>query len=147
MTKSQEMMQMLMPSLDKVIKILLIIWQLPQHLLGLLLLLVYNAKNTTFKIGKSKYYHSNKLDASISLGYIIILGRNYNHNTIYHEYGHSIQSKYLGPIYLLIIGLPSILGNIYDRLFHKSWTYKDARNWYYNLPWEKSADELGNVVR
>lgn len=26
-----------------------------------------------------------------------------------HELGHTIQSKYLGPLYLLVIGIPSIM--------------------------------------
>lgn len=30
-------------------------------------------------------------------------------STIKHEYGHTIQSKYLGWLYLIIIGLPSIV--------------------------------------
>ena len=64
-----------------------------------------------------------------------------------HEYGHSIQSRILGPAYLLIIGIPSLLGNIYDRVFNKEWKYSKSCRWYYNQPWEKWADKLGGVDR
>lgn len=64
-----------------------------------------------------------------------------------HEYGHTIQSRYLGPLYLLVIGLPSILGNIWDRINHKTWMYSKSCQWYYNQPWEKWADLLGRVDR
>ena len=64
-----------------------------------------------------------------------------------HEYGHSIDSRRWGPLYLLVIGLPSLLGNIYDRIFHKKWKYSDSCEWYYNQPWEKSADKNGRVDR
>ena len=64
-----------------------------------------------------------------------------------HEQGHQKQSRYLGWFYLIIIGLPSLLGNIYDRVAHKDWSSKDSIKWYYNQPWEKWADHLGGVKR
>ena len=64
-----------------------------------------------------------------------------------HEYGHTIQSRILGPFYLIIIGLPSLIGNIYDQIAHKNWSLKDSCIWYYNQPWEKWADKLGGVDR
>jgi hypothetical protein len=36
-------------------------------------------------------------------------GSYWQDNYIKHEYGHSIQSKILGPLYLFIIGIPSLL--------------------------------------
>ncbi len=52
-----------------------------------------------------------KFSGGISLGRFIILNEKYSGNelSIKHEYGHSIQSLYLGWFYLIIIGLPSII--------------------------------------
>ena len=71
----------------------------------------------------------------------------YSNVTIKHESGHAQQSKRLGIFYLIIIGLPSISGNIFSRLFHKKWEPKKRILWHYNLPWEKWADKLGGVRR
>lgn len=134
-------------------KVLLYIWQLPQNLLGLILLLIW--KQTDIFQYKDKLIRVCKtFPSGISLGDIIIVKRypfnNEAWKDVKHEYGHSVQSKYLGWFYLLIIGLPSLLGNIYDRLFHKNNTpidYINSYHWYYNLPWEKWADKLGSVQR
>jgi hypothetical protein len=59
-------------------------------------------------------------------------------NDIKHEMGHQKQSLYLGWFYLIIIGLPSVIGNL---------IYRIKKFNYYSLPWEKWADKLGNVKR
>ena len=66
---------------------------------------------------------------------------------VYHEYGHQIQSKRLGWLYLLIIGLPSISFNILDMIIHRNWSPLDRMRWCYKLPWEANADKLGGVDR
>lgn len=48
----------------------------------------------------------------MSLGlFIFMFGGRYigDEETLKHEYGHSIQSKILGPLYLIVIGLPSLM--------------------------------------
>jgi hypothetical protein len=62
-------------------------------------------------------------------------------NTAKHEHGHQIQSLYFGFLYLLIIGLPSVLNNIRSRIANK-----DSK-WYYSRYPEKWADKLGGVER
>ena len=128
-------------------EVLLYIWQLPQNLLGLLLLLFYKREKIYHKLNGRRFYYTKEMPSGISLGnYIIMRYEDYS-NGMKHEYGHSIQSRYLGWLYLLVIGLPSLCGNIYDRIAHKKWSWQDSAKWYYNQPWEKWADELGGVVR
>lgn len=137
-------------------RILLYIWQLPQNLVGLFLLGFYKiigkvSKWTPIADGVNIYL-SKHMPSGISLGnYIIFKDRSPYYYpdilSIQHEYGHHKQSLYLGPLYLLVIGLPSLLGNIWDRLFHKKWDWKKSYKWYYNQPWEKWADKLGGVKR
>jgi hypothetical protein len=61
---------------------------------------------------------------------------------IAHEYGHTIQSHKLGLVYLLVIGLPSL---IWAGCFEK---YRKKHGVsYYSFYTEKWADKLGGVER
>jgi hypothetical protein len=53
----------------------------------------------------------------------------------------------LGWLYLPLVGLPSIIGNIWDRLFHKKWSSDRREKWYYSRYPENWADKLGGVIR
>ena len=118
--------------------------------MGYILLLFW--KQTNRLVYKGKLIRiCDTFPSGISLGKVIILKRYPNNesswNGVKHEYGHSLQSEKWGWLYLIVIGLPSLLGNIYDRIFHSNWKYSDSCRWYYNQPWEKGADKLGGVVR
>lgn len=116
------------------------IWQAPQNVAGFLAILLldaYASDNFSF------YKHHNAFFSSVSLGdYIIMNEQKMSEKTLSHEIGHQRQSKILGWLYLPLIGLPSIIGNILFRIKYVK-THFD----YYNLPWEKLADRLGGVSR
>lgn len=131
------------------IKVLLYIWQLPQNILSLLVILFTGAKRTSYE-PVSHWLIKNPDNTrwfGVCLGDYIIFGNWPDKTSCQHEQGHQKQSRYLGPLYLLIIGLPSALGNMWDRLFHKKWIKAKRISWYYSLPWEKWADKLGGVER
>ena len=115
-------------------------WQLPQNIIGLIATLIF--RGIYSKTDKVYYTLSN---IGVSLGSYIIVNEYCSLNTIKHEKGHQKQSLILGPLYLIIIGLPSACGNIIDRVFHKKWSIHARLNWYYSLPWEAWADNLGGV--
>ena len=115
-------------------KVLLYIWQLPQNLLGLLVIKYTKARRVSDRFWITEYY-----GFGVSLGKYIIIGPRYPGKTMLdHEQGHQKQSLYLGPLYLLIIGLPSVTGNLLHRLIKFN---------YYKQPWEAWADNLGGVNR
>jgi hypothetical protein len=122
------------------IKYILYLWQLPQNIIGLIIVLITKAHSMTHVNLGIKYYYSNKCSIQISLGYYIILSEVKNSVILRHEYGHQLQSMYLGPFYIIIL-LLLIISNSYKNLTHKD------INWYYNLPLEKWADKLGNISR
>ena len=126
---------------------ILYLWQLPQNLLGLLMLLYYKHEKVYHRLNGRTFYYTEEMPSGISLGNYIIMNREDKEDGMKHEYGHTIQSRILGPFYLIIIGLPSLIGNIYDQIAHKNWSLKDSCIWYYNQPWEKWADKLGGVDR
>ena len=127
--------------------VLLWIWQLPQNLFGLTVLLfnkiVHGCVKSQSIDGIDYYCVKHVNDCGISLGNYILLDsdRSITEKAIHHEYGHQKQSLKYGWLYLFIIGLPSAIGNIYSRL-----THKDSK-WYYSQWWERTADKLGGVIR
>ena len=121
-------------------KILLYLWMLPQNLLGLILRAVYKGSDSSYESALVR--RSTKMRGGISLGKYIVVNQLSSKKTIMHEYGHCKQSLYLGWLYLIVIGLPSIVwaamyGNIVKR----------TPNGYYSFYSEKWADKLGGVER
>lgn len=135
-------------------KFLMYLWQLPQNIAGLILASGSREKEVfTCNDGEEvNVYYKNCFGAGVSLGNHIVLDPAYKgylflDKTVNHEHGHQKQSRMLGWLYLLLIGLPSALGNMYDRVAHRSWRVATRQQWYYNQPWEKWADKLGGVER
>lgn len=126
-------------------KFLIYLWQLPQNLIGLIVVLITKSVKKEVDISgvSITYYLANRFNkkwAGVSLGnYIIIAKRMYETElTIKHEYGHQRQSLYLGWLYVFVIGIPSVIGNLLHRKFRFD---------YYQQPWEHWADKLGGVKR
>ena len=110
---------------------LLHLWQLPQHIVAWVIILICNVERQPDYNGR-KVYHYN-LKRSCCLGWFIFLAPgDTDEATIAHEYGHSRQSLYLGWLYLLVIGLPSAAN-----------PFEGAR--YYSVFCEKWANHLGGV--
>ena len=84
-------------------------WGLPQTLAGFILFIKYRkTKHISFK-GSIVTYWPKK--GGISLGMFTFvedrLGRQVEVQN--HEYGHTIQSLILGPLYLIVVGIPSFI--------------------------------------
>lgn len=129
-----------------IVKVVLFIWQLPQNILGFFLSL--GGKKIDV-VGGKVYVKSFFFNSSASLGnFIIIDSRRFKTDAIIkHAQGHQKHSLYLGPMYLLIVGIPSFCRNIWDRIAHRKWPIQKRLDWYYSGYPEKSADELGGVNR
>jgi hypothetical protein len=116
------------------------LWQLPQHLLALLLIHLWGAKYSSLQ----GVWWIEKPDIGVSLGQYILLDKGYSAVTIKHEHGHSRQSLIFGPVYLLAIGIPSaVFANLWDRVFNKNWTGTRRERGYYGRYPEKWADGWG----
>jgi hypothetical protein len=142
--------------------------ELPQNIIGFFIYLIYRKKierdtiiNLLNKhrsyfidkqIQKYKDEYLNKKICLVNVGKFtgVSLGNYVFVNTLYlydvlHEMGHQKQSKEYKWLYLLRIGFPSFVFNIYNRLFHKKWEIYKRKNWYYNLPWEKDANDRSGI--
>ena len=60
-----------------------------------------------------------------------------------HEYGHTVQSLILGPLYLIVIGMPSTLWGFLPNLHKKR---KDEQISYFSFFTEGWANRLGEKV-
>jgi len=135
--------------LNTLLQIVLYIWQLPQNIVGLITWAIMKGNESFSEDYKGeKLLFSERMSGGISLGkYIILMKRYYTNNletndTVNHEYGHSRQSLYLGPLYLIIVGIPSI---IWAGLYGNVIPY--THNGYYKFYTESWADKLGGVER
>ena len=76
---------------------------------------------------------------AVTLGCYVFVGLNSEYRkTVKHELGHTIQSKILGPLYLIVIGIPSIIWAATHRAIAPNKPY----DWFYTEAW---ANKLGGV--
>lgn len=106
--------------LDWILYILLYLWQLPQNIVGLVFLLYFKIFHGATLIDQTKWsaaYSSKGMAGGISLGAYCFLSESQarRKENIAHELlGHTPQSRLLGPLYLIVIGIPSLLNATFD---------------------------------
>lgn len=92
------------------------VWQLPQNLLGIIWKrikkesVITSISNDDIRSVDAEAYLM-KAGGAVTLGKYVFISQTYRDQgmTIKHECGHVKQSKMLGPLYLIVIGVPSIL--------------------------------------
>ena len=114
--------------------ILLYLWQLPQNIIGLLVKLITKPE-------KFGYYYIWKLSGGVSLGHYIFVNGRHTLEMVQHEKGHQKQSKILGWLYLIVIGLPSFIWATLKTIG----LFKNIS--YYAFYTEKWADKLAGIKR
>lgn len=115
--------------------------EFPQNLIGYLAHKLYTKKfNRPYYKYKDAYItHVRGRWGAISLSrFIFADDAYYKSDLIKHEYGHTIQSKYLLILYLPVIGLPSL---IWSRLF-QNYRVRSKKSYYW-LYTESWANKLG----
>lgn len=121
---------------------ILIMWQLPQCLLGAIIWLVCRIKKRQSKIYNGRILTEWGSFNGLSLGYFLFVSNADYEPTVKHEYGHTKQSQYLGWLYLLVIGLPSIIWAVCFERYRKKHGVS-----YYAFYTERGADRLGGIIR
>lgn len=124
---------------------LLFLWQLPQLLLGkIYFLITYSKVNHILQIGKFEdvLIFVGNYKGGMTLGNYIFLSASMENSDyiIRHELGHVKQSKILGPLYLILIGLPSIIW----ATLHSNVKFFKKFN-YYSFFTEKWANKLAGL--
>lgn len=119
-------------------------WELPQNLLGWMVSLVVRRRIMGRECIQGRQFIEVR-DFGLSLGHYIFWSRipvdASTPDNRAHEYGHALQSRYLGPFYLLLVGLPSLLRAVYARYYfeirHRVW-----KPYHHGYP-ERWANRLG----
>ena len=130
--------------------ILLYIWQLPQNLCGLFYKniskdnRITEVENNDSRSVGAKVYLQKSL-GGVTLGKYIFINQDYTDKefVIKHECGHVKQSKILGPLYLLVIGIPSLLHAWLSKYIECC--YKNGEYNYYHFYTEKYANKLMDI--
>lgn len=128
-----------------------VVWGFPQTFIGFLLFCFYGrCEHAVYRGAVVTYWGKRE---GLSLGLFIFLpseahisltdvsqprqDRSMHLHT--HEYGHTIQSLFFGPFYLLIIGIPSLLWASFPPLARR---WKEGERGYYSFITERFADRL-----
>lgn len=132
--------------LSIIVNFFLLIWQSPQLITGLIGLAVFHnyewyynkeAGVKVLRVNKGNFIKG----ACFSSGPIIFVTENCEENTLLHETGHSKQSLVYGPLFHIIVSLPSICLFWYRRFAHKD------MNFYYSHWPEFQAEKWGRTHR
>jgi hypothetical protein len=119
------------------------LWGLPQNIIGFVMMMYF--KGAGFRVQKYNdaflIVMRNQNIGAVSLGQFIFIFSNYQEReqfVIRHEYGHTKQSHLLGPLYLLVIGVPSFIWARYFKDYRKKYNVD-----YYSFWPERWANKLG----
>ena len=126
--------------MSTLVNIIMYLWQLPQNIIGAILFCIYSTFSDVIVVdeGASVSVYTS-IKGGLSLGAFNFLQKGYYRNpsnyvtkTILHTKGHRKQSRILGPLYLLVIGVPSLIWGVLRTCF-KYFRKKD----YYSFFTEK----------
>ena len=118
-------------------KTLFYLWELPQNLVGLVLMKALGpGKEDVYR--DARILRTEKMRGGISLGRYIIVDKRMSDPLIdLHEWGHTRQSRLLGPFYLPVVGIPSLLWALW-------WTPRRKCS-YFSFYTERWADRMAGV--
>ena len=99
--------------------VILFIWQILQNMAGIGMWLNFRMRGDVEAIVKNKYstvYRSKFMRGGISLGSFAFVSNSMakKETVVRHEQGHMWDSKVMGPLYLFIVGLPSLLNAAFN---------------------------------
>lgn len=122
-------------------EILRYFWQLPQLIAAFIYYWYLKRKDEildTCTCQGTIVFIKRKSCGSVTLGPYIFLSPKATDTTVRHEWGHTRQSLILGPLYLIVIGIPSIIWTATHRTIAPNTDYFDFFT-------EKWANKLGDV--
>jgi len=130
-----------------------VLWELPQTSLGAAayLALVAAGQITAQARARGRVFVETRMGLGVSLGHFVFHASS---DSPYvpvgpenrdHEYGHAVQSRRFGPLYLPLVGVPSVMRVAYA-VAHRHLTGRRWAHYYDGWP-EDDADLRGGVDR
>ena len=119
------------------------VWQFPQMLAAWIWYLIRKKSILYNSIGNFYTVYVGANRGGVTLGDKIFISKCYHgeylNMVIAHESGHVKQSLYLGPLYLIVIGIPSILW----AWSHRWIAPRKSYYWFYTEAWANKLGGLG----
>ena len=128
-------------------------WGLPQNLLGFIIFLIcFRKPHRRFRTSIVTYWDRPDslscgmfvfLTTQKPVGYTEAMDVKNKRYILLHEYGHTVQSLILGPLFLIVVGIPSFIWAalpVFDRLRERKGL---SYYWFYCEKW---ATNLGEKV-
>ena len=132
------------------LSVALSVWQLPQVFVAAIVILFALVcardkefipyKNGRLSVWELRLNLKRNAPFCFSLGPIIVTPFRVIDSNLKHESGHSVQSMYLWPFYLLAVGIPSAILVCIKRIFKKD------SDWYHSKYPECWADKLADRI-
>lgn len=118
-------------------------WEAPQVIAGAVVKLVYIRHGLrevdTYRQGTCQIQNWN-MTSGVSLGWFQFTHPFADKDTCSHEVGHSVESLVLGPLYLVVIGLPSLL---WAGIIHPYFMPNKSYYWFYT---ERITDRIAGIA-
>lgn len=119
-------------------------WEFPQVLVGAIVKLVYikygSREVETYRQGVCQIQNWG-MNSGVSLGWWQFTSKYADKDTASHEVAHSIESVCLSWLYLLVIGLPSI---VWAGIIHPYFMPEKSYYWFYT---ESITDKIAGVAK
>ncbi|MBQ9544082.1 MAG: hypothetical protein IJV00_03015 [Clostridia bacterium] len=127
---------------DALIALIQLTWGFFQSLAGFIAFLFTKKERMFFRRGSLVTRWAR--GGGLSLGFFVFVDDDSDRDLVAHELGHSVQSLFLGPLYLPVVGLPSLL---WAGLPACRRSRRKKKKSYYSFYTERWADRLGGVRR
>jgi len=123
-------------------------WGIIQNIIGAIIWLVvkFTVRNGKTIMYRGAFLTPWKLKSSLGIGMFIFLGNwdsEYSRKVMVHEYGHTLQSIIVGPLFLFVIGIPSLIWAgvpVFENMRRR------GRFSYFDPYFENWANRLGEKV-
>lgn len=120
-------------------------WGIMMTFLGLLILLIFLPFKKVKVYKKRLYVPVGEFWGGITLGIIFFIEKSEPERIKSHEFGHTIQNAIFGPLFLILIGLPSLIRATY-REFKYYRKGRQPKTLYDDIWFEGSATSLGEYA-
>lgn len=105
---------------------------------GAAFFLIFITGEVKHKLGSIRFFYAKSFPGGITLGEYIIVGTK-QELIVKHEFGHVLQSRYLGPLFIPVVGIFSLVHAGINNIIGCCEKHKEG---YYHFWTEKWANKL-----
>lgn len=120
-------------------------WGLPASILGLLAgIAMAILLRPPLRFQRMIYFTIGRSWGGFSLGCVFVRDEQSDGSICWHEYGHSYQNAILGPLFLILVAIPSCVRYF---IYEAREALRKPNNDYDAIWFEGSATDIGNAIK